>query len=496
MKNYIIYFCLLLSAFKGYSQDCGPGDPGGQPGCPDPSGGCPPPGGAPISIPVGGSGDPNEIIGPSGYDTLKWVSVKQTLPYKILFENDPKIATAPAQLIKIVLPIHAKLNPSSIRIGDFGFRNLDFNVPPNTSIYSNRLDVRDSLGVYVDVTAGFDVARREAFWIFQAIDPATGLAATLDPLKGVLPVNDSLSHNGEGYITFTVIPSALAQTRDTLTAQASIIFDTEDIIKTNKWINTIDAVAPVSAISALPAVVDSVFNVSWTGEDDPNGSGVKDYMLYVSKNNGPFTLYKDKLTITSEDVSGQKGNKFSFYTRAADNAGNLEANKAVGDKVVTINVPGLNKTCIGASILFAVDSPSSGSSYQWQVNSGSGFTDISNDDKYSGVSTAQLTISEVPESYRGYLYRARITNGANSSYDSERKLSFVSTWLGITGESWHNPANWSCGVVPDVTTDVIIPRDVPASPVITAAAKCFSLTMNKQSAITIKNGFKLEIIGK
>jgi len=51
-------------------------------------------------------------------------------------------------------------------------------------------------------------------------------------------------------------------------------------------------------------------------------------------------------------------------------------------------------------------------------------------------------------------------------------------------------------VVPDVTTDVINPRDVPASPVITAAAKCFSLTMNKQSAITIKNGFKLEIIGK
>ena len=33
------------------------------------------------------SADPNEIIGPMGYDSIHWVSVKDVLNYTILFEN-------------------------------------------------------------------------------------------------------------------------------------------------------------------------------------------------------------------------------------------------------------------------------------------------------------------------------------------------------------------------------------------------------------------------
>ena len=40
------------------------------------------------------SADPNEIIGPMGYDSIHWVSVKDVLNYTILFENDPEYATA------------------------------------------------------------------------------------------------------------------------------------------------------------------------------------------------------------------------------------------------------------------------------------------------------------------------------------------------------------------------------------------------------------------
>lgn len=449
----------------------------------------------PTKVPIIAPSDPNEIMGPAGYDTLKWVALKQNLAYKVLFENDPDFATAPAQNVTVYVPIHEKLNPASVRISDFGFGSFNFSVPANTSIYNNRLDVRDSLGVYVDVTAGLDIANRRAFWIFQSIDPATGLAATLPADSGFLPVNDSTRNNGEGYITFTIIPSSFAQTRDTISAQASIIFDSEETIRTNKWINTIDAVAPVSSIGALPAVVDSVFNISWAGQDDATGSGLKDFILYVSKNNGPFTLYKDKLTVTTEELSGQKGNRLSFYTRAADNAGNLETNKSAGDRIVTINVPGTsNITCIGNSIY--LENPAvSGAAYQWQVDIGTGFAAISNNGVYDGTNTVKLLIKEIPSSFYGYKYRVRITNGGATTYGTERKLSFASTWLGIAGESWNNPANWSCGLVPDGTTDVIIPKDVPANPVVTTLATCYSLTMNKQSAITIKNGVKLEIKG-
>ena len=463
----------------------GPNDPLPVPPPPDSLG-------IPIITPV----DPNELIGPAGYDSLRWVSVKQSLLYKVLFENDPDFATAPAQNVTVYVPIHPKLNPSSLRLSDFGFGSFNFKVPPNTSIYSKRLDVRDSLGVFVDVTAGLDVTNQRAFWIFQSIDPNTGLAATLPANKGFLPVNDTIRHNGEGYVNFTIIPSALAQTRDTISATASIVFDTEETLNTNKWVNTIDAVAPTSKIGTLSAVVDSVFNVSWAGQDDLTGSGVKDYVLYVSKNNGPFTLYKDKLTITSEKLTGDPGTTFSFYTRAADNAGNVEADKTLGDRVVTVKVPGTSGiVCIGTSVVFSTTA-TTGVTYQWQVNTGAGFVNITDNDIYAGTTGTQLTIKQVLEAYYGYTYRCQIKAATATTYSPVQTLTFTSRWLGVAGESWHNPANWSCGIVPGTNTDVLIPANVPANPVLNTNAICRTLTMDKQSAITLKKDVELVLTGK
>ena len=40
------------------------------------------------------SADPNEIIGPMGYDSIHWVSGKDVYNYTILFENAPEFVTA------------------------------------------------------------------------------------------------------------------------------------------------------------------------------------------------------------------------------------------------------------------------------------------------------------------------------------------------------------------------------------------------------------------
>jgi RHS repeat-associated protein len=444
-----------------------------------------------------GAVDPNEIIGPAGYDTLRWVSSRQNLPYKVLFENDPDFATAPAQNVTIYVPIHPKLNPASLRISDFGFGSFNFTVPANSSVYTNRLDVRDSLGVFVDVTAGLDIANRRAFWVFQSIDPNTGLAATLPVNSGFLPVNDTTKHNGEGYVTYTIQPSSLAQTRDTISAKASIIFDTEETISTNSWVNTIDAVAPTSNINALASVVDSVFTVSWIGQDDANGSGLKDYVLYVSKNNGPFVLYKDKLTTITEQFTGEPGSTLSFYTRATDKAGNFESAKNIGDRVVTVKMPGTsNAVCPGSSVSFNVPDEGSGATYQWQVNTGSGFTSIQDNTIYSGTTGPQLIIQTAGNSYSGHQYRCQITQSGNVTYSAARKLRFSSNWLGIAGESWHNPANWSCGIVPDEFTNVIISGNTPSKPVLNSNGTCSSLTMTSQGSIMFKDTAKLNLTGK
>lgn len=320
----IVLFLLLLTYIEGSTQkSCGGGkndDPPGCPGC----GGTTSPTPPTVSIPVVNPKDPNEIIGPKGYDsTIKWVSVKDNLPYKILFENDPDFATAPAQKVIIYMPIHPKLNPNALRIGDFGFGNLTFTVPPNTTAYTQRLDVRDSVGVFVDVTAGLDFINRRAFWIFQSIDPATGLSNTLPANAGFLPVNDSTEGNGEGYVTLTIQPVTNAQTRDSISATADIIFDINEPLATNIERNTIDAFAPVSKIDT--AIVNQTnITLQWSGQDDTGGSGVRDYAIYVSENGGPFKLYKEHLTDLSTTFTGIAESNYCFYSIATDNTGNKE----------------------------------------------------------------------------------------------------------------------------------------------------------------------------
>ena len=289
-----------------------------------------------VFIPILCSRDPNDIVGPIGYGDPKWVSVNDNLPYMIRFENDPDFATAPAQRVVVEHYPDEDLNLFSARLGDFGFANQLISVPSNTTFYSQQLDMVDSLGVRVDVTAGIDVTNNKLFWIFESIDPATGLPPT-DPLLGLLPVNDSLLHNGEGFVNFTIRPKSTSVTGDSILAIASIVFDDNDTIVTPEISNIIDAFPPISDLHNLPATADSTsFAVSWTAQDDAGGCGVRDYALHVSTNGGTFSLYQSGILDTSTVFIGQSGNTYSFFTLATDNVGNTEAMKTVGEDTITI----------------------------------------------------------------------------------------------------------------------------------------------------------------
>ena len=39
-------------------------------------------------------------------------------------------------------------------------------------------------------------------------------------------------------------------------------------------------------------------------------------------------------------------------------------------------------------------------------------------------------------------------------------LQFANVWTGLVDSSWENPANWSCGFIPDADTDVYIPSGI------------------------------------
>ena len=289
------------------------------------------------------SSDPNDITGPEGYGPEKWVSINDNLNYHVRFENDPVLATAAALRVTVDVPLDEHVNPQSLRIGDFGFANMNFTVPENQVFYSTQLDVRDSLDIYVQVTAGIDLVNNKAFWILESIDPLTGLNPT-SPDLGLLPVNDTITRRGEGYINFSIRPKETTVTRDSIVEFANIIFDNNEAILTNRAVNLVDAFPPISNMDPIVAdSTDSIITLSWSGVDDTDGVGVSSYALYFSKNGIPFQLYEDEITATSIQFPIAPNTSYSFYTIATDFVGNREAPKTIGDVTFeSASVPSLS----------------------------------------------------------------------------------------------------------------------------------------------------------
>lgn len=282
------------------------------------------------------SNDPNEIFGPAGYTNadstvVRMVNATDDMNYTIQFENDPAFATAAAARVKITCPLDEHADPTTFRLGNFGFGEYTFEVPPLSSYYNNRINM-DSLGYWLDVTASIQVPENEAYWIFQTIDPATGVAP-IDSL-GFLPVNDTLTGVGEGFVTFTVSPKAgnnrsQIYTGDTIVEQAQIYFDENEVVPTNRYKNTFDAVAPNSTIvcDTTGAAQTGVLNIGFSAADDPEGSGVKYVELYANVDLAGYErvaqIHPDSLFPYA--LTG--GTNFEFMCLAIDNVNNKEPYK-------------------------------------------------------------------------------------------------------------------------------------------------------------------------
>ncbi len=283
------------------------------------------------------SADPNEIIGPTGYDdSLRWVSINDVLNYTIFFENDPDFATANAQKVDVRFNFADKAAMKGFGLGTYGFANQSWNIDDAPAAYQNRLDLRDSMYIFVDLTAGIDVVKQQAFWLFNSIDPETGYNPwQVD--RGMLHVNDS-THVGEGFVTFRLKPQEDLKTGDTISIVASIVFDQNDTIPTNRWRNTIDAGNPTSKVKARQdSKNEHLYHLTLQAADDEGGSGLKHVLLYQANN---FGIYEEVATCpvdTVIDFTAEPGHQYKFYSIAEDNVGNREPLKEQPDLVININ---------------------------------------------------------------------------------------------------------------------------------------------------------------
>jgi len=100
------------------------------------------------------------------------------------------------------------------------------------------------------------------------------------------------------------------------------------------------------------------------------------------------------------DIDGDGRPDIAFCSRLGNNFSILK------------NQVGVTQACAGGNI--SLTSNVTGTTYQWQENTGSGFTNISNNAYYSGTNTITLQLTNIPASWNGYSYRC-VINGTNYS---------------------------------------------------------------------------------
>ncbi len=95
---------------------------------------------------------------------------------------------------------------------------------------------------------------------------------------------------------------------------------------------------------------------------------------------------------------------------------------------IVVSQPSNAVVCENGNTFFTISATGPSVIFQWQVDQGAGFIDLSNVAPYSGVNTATLNITTVPLSLDNAIYRCFVTNGCvpnDTSDDASLKVNLA-----------------------------------------------------------------------
>lgn len=202
---------------------------------------------------------------------------------------------------------------------------------------------------------------------------------------------------------------------------------------------------------------------------------------------GEYTGARTGMTIAQYKAAINNTANWTIYTAPNGvNTYNMTAFTLVSPPSITAQ-PSNSTVCASSNTTFSITA-SNASSYQWQVNTGSGFTNVSNGGVYSGATTATLTITGATASMNSYQYNCVATGSASpaaTSNSATLTVNSTNTWLGGTSAAWNVSTNWGCGIIPTASTDVVIPSGTTYSPQVNiTTAICNSLTINSGATLS------------
>ncbi len=277
---------------------------------------------------AGGSMDPNAKVGPTGYGSKRYINGNEKLiNYNIFFEN-VDTATAAAQVVTIIDTLDKKLfDLSSFKINSFGVGLRSFSLPLDRKEFVTDVNISNDLAVRPIIK--LDTATGILRAVFTTIDRKTGDVPD-NPLTGFLPPNKT-APEGDGYLNYSVnLKDGLAD-GTTISNKATIIFDNNEPIATDAWVNILDNRNPSSSIDDARLANDTTIVIKVKGNDA--ASGVEHYKLYASRDGGDYLEIgeiRDSVTFKAAPST-----TYNFYVVAVDSVGNVEAKAAQSEATLT-----------------------------------------------------------------------------------------------------------------------------------------------------------------
>jgi hypothetical protein len=435
--------------------------------------------------------DPNDKFGPAGFGVSGFVAGDSVLPYRIDFENEAS-ATAPARRVVVTDQLDANLDWNTFELTEVGFGDNLITIPVGLQHYQTSVEMTYNGETFdVQIELGLDTSTGIITATFQSIDPNTNLPP--DVLTGFLPPEDG-SGRGIGYLSYLVQPKAGLATGTQIHNVARIVFDVNPAIDTDQVdphdpskgidpaktdLNTIDSVAPTSSVAALPGFSLGTFTLNWSGSDDPGGSGLQYFDIYVSDNGGPYTAFLNSTNLTSATFNGTNGHTYSFYSVATDNVGNREATPGTAQASTVVNT-------VSPSVTLSTTSanPTNVSPIPVTVafsESVTGFT-------AAGVTVTNGTVTAGSFSGSGASYSFTVTPtgqgavtvnvGAGVAQDAATNPNTASNTVSVTFDT----------VAPSVTLSTTSASPTNVSPIPVTATFSESVTGFTAAGVTVTNG--------
>jgi hypothetical protein len=149
---------------------------------------------------------------------------------------------------------------------------------------------------------------------------------------------------------------------------------------------------------------------------------------------------------------------------------------------VITSQPSAVTECSGIGTSLSVGATGTALTYQWMKDG----VNVMDDANYNGSNSPVLNINNISGTSGSYQV---VINGTCPPTVASAPVTVTENvnnmWYGAVDEKWSEPGNWSCGTIPIVTTNVLIPTNALVDPVVDIpTAICNSLTIQPMISVS------------